>query len=271
MKEFELLYKYREWNKYTKESLENNYLWFSHVDEFNDPFELFHKTISGIRQENVLDDFSCYFKFLGKNNIEQPISTDILYQQLKDAEPGIINQILNIIEKVLQPLQNNKIKELKDTTKIFSLSFHNNHPLLWGHYANGLNGLCIEYDLNKEDQPLVFGYCPVDYNENPLIINVLEMLRSGQTIHDFSEQIYATKHQLWHYEKEFRLIADEEKIQGNKVYLKEKTIKSIIIGEKLSPEYKKEIKDIALKKGIDLYQAVAIPSEFKIDICKYEI
>ncbi len=66
MKKFEPLYKFRGVNEYTLNSIDENTLWFSHVDDFNDPFELFYKVISGINEENIIEALDAYLTFAEK-------------------------------------------------------------------------------------------------------------------------------------------------------------------------------------------------------------
>ncbi|MEZ9068495.1 hypothetical protein [Vibrio atlanticus] len=56
----------------------------------------------------------------------------------------------------------------------------------------------------------------------------------------------------------------------NKYQLSEDVISSIIIGEKMSVEDQLKVKSTIGDRNIKLYKAVAVPSDFRIDIVEYE-
>ncbi|WP_135382282.1 DUF2971 domain-containing protein [Vibrio tasmaniensis] len=270
MSRFEPLYKFREVNKYSLSSIAENTLWFSHVDDFNDPFELFYKIISGINLDNMDDALEVYLSYAEKNQMSNADFKNGFLKTLATLDEEAKYSIIEKISDTIKPLQDDKIHKVKSDNKIFSLSFANDHPLLWGHYANGLKGMCIEYDFNKQKKPLNIGYCPVDYLDKPFTINVLNLLKTNTDISIYGNEIFATKNEVWSYEEEFRLVSENEVMPGNKYQLSEDVISSIIIGEKMSVEDQLKVKSTIGDRNIKLYKAVAVPSDFRIDIVEYE-
>ncbi|MCL9777613.1 DUF2971 domain-containing protein [Vibrio methylphosphonaticus] len=177
MKKFELLYKFREVNDYSLNSINENTLWFSHVDDFNDPFELFYKITSGITEDNITEALDLYFTFAQSQGMRLASLKEDILPYISHSSAYVKSTVINMISQEILRLQQDKIEKVKTDYKIFSLSFENNHPLLWGHYANGLKGMCIEYDLNRQKEPLNLGYCPVEYLVKPYIINLLNFFK----------------------------------------------------------------------------------------------
>ncbi|OXX55468.1 hypothetical protein B9J80_05510 [Vibrio sp. V12_P9A6T4] len=271
MKEFEPLYKFRGVDEYSLNSIEENTLWFSHVDDFNDPFELFYKITSGIDEDNITDAFDAYLTFAEKQKMPFAVSKKAILSAVSTVTDDVKSTIINMISQAILPLQMAKIERVKNDNKIFSLSFSNEHPLLWGHYANGLKGMCIEYDLNRQRRPLNLGYCPVEYLDEPYTINLLDFLKYNHGISSYSEKIFATKNKVWAYEEEFRLISENDVMSGNKYKLNDDVIRSIILGEKMPMEDQLKVKSVIAGRDIKLYKAIAVPSDFRIDIVEYEI
>ncbi|OEF80044.1 hypothetical protein OA5_12600 [Vibrio cyclitrophicus 1F111] len=270
MSRFEPLYKFREVNEYSLSSITENTLWFSHVDDFNDPFELFYKIISGIDLNNMDEALEVYLSFAEKSQISNEGFKNVILKTLATLDEKTKHSIIEQISDKIKLLQDDKIHKVKSDNKIFSLSFANDHPLLWGHYANGLKGMCIEYDFNNQKQPLNIGYCPVDYLDKPFTINLLNLLKARTDISIYGNEIFATKNEVWAYEEEFRLISENEVMPGNKYQLSEGVISSIIIGEKMSVKDQLKVKNTIGDRNIKLYKAVAVPSDFRIDIVEYE-
>ncbi|WP_114736420.1 DUF2971 domain-containing protein [Vibrio cholerae] len=271
MKKFEPLYKFRGVNEYTLNSIDENTLWFSHVDDFNDPFELFYKVISGINEENIIEALEAYLTFAEKQKMPIAALKRYILGSTSTLTDDVKSTIINLISQAMLPLQMEKIERIKNDNKIFSLSFSNEHPLLWGHYANGLKGMCIEYDLNRQTRPLNLGYCPVEYLDEPYTINLLNLLKCNHTLSNYSDKIFATKNKLWAYEEEFRLISENDVMPENKYQLNDDVIRSIILGEKMSMEDQLKVKNVIADRDIKLYKAIAVPSDFRIDIVEYEI
>ncbi|MGF1845359.1 DUF2971 domain-containing protein [Vibrio clamense] len=270
MNKFYPLYKFREVNDYSINSIVENTIWFSHVDDFNDPFELYYKVTAGINSDNFTQSLGLYLSKREEEGNSLPIPKDMLLSIISESAPEQRRIIIDSIAAEILPLQMQKINEVRNDNKIFSLSFVNDHPLLWGHYANGLKGMCIEYDLNKQLEPLNIGYCPVRYDAKPYAINILEMLNNQKNISDYSEEIFATKNDVWKYEQEFRLVSKNSKMPGNQYQLGNDVIRSIIIGEKMLNKDILRVRKAIEGRNINLYKAIAIPEDFRIDIIDFE-
>ncbi|MFA5293767.1 MAG: DUF2971 domain-containing protein [Phycisphaerae bacterium] len=202
-----ILYKYRPLSgnnfKFTHNIFINNELYFSHPDQFNDPFDCkIPPNLKNVTKEQML-------KYIENINSE------------KFAKVGID------LVKAKQFINNKPISELRvyfsDKFKSYLnmgvLSLSELEPcnkknvglaiLMWSHYTDSHQGICIGFDYNK----LLFGFnnnpCIPDnvkyppaneYNWNPFTNNEKEI----------TDKIFFTKASCWEYEQEWRVVLPEK-------------------------------------------------------------
>lgn len=168
-----ILYKYRELNDFTIESLKENYFWSPSKEDLNDPCECYYTTES---YEKVI-------RFTSK------ISTN-----LEKATIGLSSSF-NIIQKMSKNLG------------IFSLSKSYNISSLWASYAGNHTGICIEYDLEEliSENKGLYQYFDVAYSNTPPDIGVEDF--QGITL---LQKMFGTKHHDWDKEQEFRVVCDKQ-------------------------------------------------------------
>ena len=80
------------------------------------------------------------------------------------------------------------------------LSAKNDDSLMWGHYANGHRGLCLEFDTSKE--PFTHAR-PVTYSSTVPLFSSIKVLEGN--VDDIVEALILTKHSSWSYENEWRI------------------------------------------------------------------
>jgi hypothetical protein len=102
------------------------------------------------------------------------------------------------------------LNELFDSYPIYSVSCHNNCPLLWAHYASCHSGFCIEFEFPACSQP-----DQVSYREHIECVSLLDFTKSqfglmgvelGVRVHD----ALLVKLNCWAYEGEYRWIANND-------------------------------------------------------------
>lgn len=282
--EFPPLFKFRSLDKgsmkYTLKGIEDNEIWFAGINSLNDPFEMYYSVNIGVREENIQDFFLLLLEVF--NDREKYSNFDIsalpfnetfirmILQQIPAFTSDIRAQITKGIEEKLPLIQLHGIKKIKNDTKLFCCSKVDSHPLLWGHYADGMRGICIEYNFNNQLRDPYFGFCEVDYQGSPLSINFLNFIKQNQVMDDYSERIFGTKNNAWVYENEFRLIASNDHWEGNKYKLSDNVIRSITIGEFIRPEPLKELLRAVEGKDIELKIALAKPETFSTETIPFE-
>lgn len=276
---FPPLFKFRNVNEKTLESIANNEIWFANVDSLNDPFELFYKIIFDLDENNVDSFFKLMVEVADDREKYNKLNVDELHPQIEFARQyqDIIANfpvhtkrlIVDGINENIKALNKQVLKKIREETKLFCLSTVDSHPLLWGHYANGMRGICIEYDFNKQKRSPYFGSCYVEYKKQPLTLKVADFIRRNHHINDFSEDIFGTKNTSWAYEEEFRLIANGEHWAGNKYKLSEGVIKSILIGEFIDHRDLEKLLKVVDGTDIELKIAVAEPEFFRTKTIPY--
>lgn len=284
---------------------------------FNDPYDCIffqdendktktHKLLKNYAAFLGLSDFvlsdRVYTKMTDKSLInivrkEIIIEQTLIKKTLRyDYQPGL-NKLTDMVVKRSPELKialEKSIKEwderieavfekTKNNARIACFSKRNDSMLMWSHYSNSHQGVCIEYDVEDIDclrnveyiyemkgsylYKVMSNILAVDYlTRNKIEFNNKEMLDEG-----IIKPFYA-KSIDWSYEEEVRCIYfttnnNRMVVRYNDGYLFNVGLpKSIIIGYKVSDEKRKEIIDIAKKYNIPCHQTKLNDKEFKIDI-----
>ena len=194
---------------------------------------------------------------------------------------GISKEIVDdMVQNIISSFKNVKFPN----NLISCFSEMNDSELMWAHYGNHLEGVCLCFDTTLDVE--LFKYVQkVDYS----------LHRPTISLGDFN--VYFTKSLAWSYEQEWRLVVDRE---PNDCFISTKSCVGLILGANLS--YENKIKKIvkteiidgnsvdkieqetllgwgaltiaANKKGLNIYKAVPDPYKFKITIqdwCQDEI
>ncbi len=123
----------------------------------------------------------------------------------------------------------------------------NDSLLMWAHYANHLNGVCLRFDTTKDK--LFQNVHKVDYSK----------FRSNSN--DYN--VYFTKSLDWSYEQEWRLVQN-----STEEFISTTACTGIIVGE--NADIKPFLEFVLSKDNISLFRAKANANEFKIDIFEWE-
>ena len=261
------LYKYKPLNEYTIDSIRNDYLWLSKPSVLNDPFESF---VNDDFNPNKLISFAEDYHFF-----EDEYLTKIWHERVKTGE-SIIEVLKQMTDEIDDTQQKTLAKDklyycLKDMCEFYrqasvdftdmidkrfligSLTTNPLSIIMWSHYADSHNGVCIEYDLaeNPYIEKLVL---PVIYTETTL---------SHDDIIDNELLLYAMlfKAPDWKYENEWRVISTT---QYNRLYAKPT---AIYLGAKgwLDEEKLINLQLISKEKNIDLHLVCKSGSSYRLE------
>lgn len=157
------LYRYRPMSLNSVQALQENRLYFSTSDYYDDPFDTFiNVQISGIREEFDM------VKKMGKKNFEHALPQiskllDLNEDQAEEITAQIIDNVYKIIEnpescdRIQRYFRNIRNEIKKETISVcFSESWKNES--LWIKYAQQHRGFVVEYDLNKNENLLCGQY-----------------------------------------------------------------------------------------------------------------
>lgn len=179
------LYKFREVNDYTLDSLREGYLYFSHVRAFNDPFEfrpyLSHDT--------------------GAKSLRRHVEAHV-----RRINPGL--PYLERARFVTEILKGGNLREVMNRRRYFPeekvkevavlcLSANRGSILQWSHYARNHEGICVELDVNNDE--LLRSSLPINYSEKYPEIDFW-----SNPPHEEIERAMLTKSVDWSYEAEYR-------------------------------------------------------------------
>lgn len=182
------LFKFRSINKYLIDTLVKSTIYFANPVRLNDPFDCQVDIRKAV--ENAISLLSG-----GKRQ-----------NLIKLSKPnGFFDNIQKSIKNV----------------GVCSFSFVLEEPLLWSHYADGHKGLCLTYEMPfqsffKPSKSIPGAIIPVDYGENRLtdwlIENAPEKAKTDteKFSHDLLGKVLSIKGEGWRYEKEARIICDQE-------------------------------------------------------------
>lgn len=234
------LYKFREVNTNNLSALANNQLWFSSLNDFNDPFEGSH-----IKDNNIDFELLSSFELKLKDDVG-----DHQYQEILD-ELNLIDGAFTK-EEFFQKMAEHDLEKfinIVHSSKVVCLSIEQeeNNPitnnLMWSHYANGLRGYCLVFNgdellkdiyssTTESIRPII-----VEYQDHPNVIKLNDFLQSEGLLNsediNFVEKVtetVATKSSDWKYENEFRIMSLNK---SDFHYYTPNTLKEIIVGDKM--------------------------------------
>ncbi|MEQ6118473.1 DUF2971 domain-containing protein [Reichenbachiella sp. MALMAid0571] len=202
--ENDIVYKYSDWNDYSKDALEKRYFWFSKPTNFNDPFD---SNMDILRAFNGAKNI-----FTQNKKPENELLLDFVKRKTKDF--GILC--------LTKPTEKGKTGDK---------GFNNLH--FWSHYANSHRGISIGYDAKEIENyysEKLFCNSPltkVNYFEEPVDIDsydftisqdengtttkridgIFGLYKDDKNEDLFFEQILLFKDKrIWGLENEFRII-----------------------------------------------------------------
>lgn len=185
------LYRYRQINDNTKDSLRNHYLYFSPITKLNDPFE-----------------GHAEFKFSGTKAQKERFIKDVGKQYVSGSRKerrAALSKRRSVLsrDKADTDFVQTNARKILDENPVCCFSRTNNDILMWSHYAGAHTGLCLGFD-REALKTLVYLRCVMEdivYQENLPVINRVKE-RSAKGVYP----LFRTKAKHWEYEQEVRLI-----------------------------------------------------------------
>ena len=226
------LYKYKSDFNHLGQILDHSKLFVPTPHKLNDPFDVrFRFTKEEVRKLRVEDEKVHEHKFAPDWN-----------KMLDDDAPGGGNEIMQ--ETLFKTM--NKIQQ--DMIAIFSMADSPDNKLLWGYYANGYSGYCLEFDFSHEEQHSQYIF-KVDYNFKEDMIEASSFSDLSNPLNYV--QPFRIKNEIWDREGEYRLIVanPDEKFDHCFAPIQKQTLKSIYFGYKVEQKLIDEIKYFAVEKG----------------------
>lgn len=229
------LYKYTSHNtEYKYEIITKSQLWFSKVENFNDPID----SKLDYRQQYTSDEILQYWKNFLKNKPEHPQTIEEILHNWGNNS-SFIKQ------------QNRVYSQQKSQMGVVCFSVNPKNILMWSHYANNHKGIVYEFKPNlfSTSQTSLFQAFPfkVDYPCSKEY-QLLSYAKTGEERNKQFVKELTTKAPEWAYEEEYRMI-DLEK-SGNKKF-NILSLNSIIFGVKTTNDEIDVIKCLCKKYGLN--------------------
>lgn len=226
-------------NNFYLDALKKQELWLSSPYYFNDPFDcVINVNFEEIAREVFLKKVHSFFN--------------------EEAAENFLNMVDEKTESLSLKMGSKKYKENvgKITDRIFVACFSEPCNLkslrMWGHYANSHKGFCLEYDIIDICKCWEDGVLPVLYSNKYYI---QQRGKTGQDIRRFKTTFAFTKAYEWNYEKEWRLLAIEEKAAGKAGFLSPfVTPIRAYLGCRIEEKLKDELIVICKQLGINVYE-----------------
>jgi hypothetical protein len=271
------LFKYCDFSDHNKNNLNNNIVWLTSAENFNDPYDCSLTYSNEALLNRKIEEYGINFLFknanLGKFTFTKDEEIEIMHSTNKirkiieimlpkdtELDKNTKTRFPSIVIEAIEEFQRPLAKANRSKTFVSCFSETNKSIIMWSHYACKHKGFCIEYNV-KDDNSNVYFY-PIFY-EKKLFDLTKYLLTNKEEFNDFALLIAClTKSKEWEYEKEWRLIPYRVVDKQSEWSMPKPT--ALYIGAKATDNDKKWIKNIAHSKNIDLYQAKIDDKEFRI-------
>ncbi len=255
-----ILYKYLKPNERALKSLETGQVWYSSPITFNDPFDGFLE----LPKSREFDDLKA---IIGRNlSHSNPFGDFELGVSITETPPG---QTSTIVRRY-RSTQSESEAELEAKIKsrgLFCMSSDPANILMWSHYAQNHEGVCIGYELNEESYKKYAKLVEVNYSTNgdKPVLDPSDFSDTELAI----EKIFTSKYGDWVYEKEWRFIHSSELASSKKGLLVEApgAVARVIIGLKTDPDYINKLEKIVGKEK--LFKSSYAYHKYKLVIEQY--
>ncbi|MFA0328026.1 DUF2971 domain-containing protein [Vibrio sp. 10N.222.49.E4] len=256
------LYRFLNVSDYTIDSVDKQYLYFSELKDFNDPFEdLFIAKMNIPKPESITDGrlISIHQKIKNSDPNAKVYSNEEFTGMLLNGVPltPFKTQLLKLTFKSIEEQY-----KLLVTNKKHCCFIQNNSSsatealkskLMWSHYGNGFRGFVIEFDKSQlleclqSDTNNHISYGDMFYGDLSTI-SVLDtfekFLEQGRETPNLNRLLTA-KSSEWSYESEFRISSLKQKVK-----YEINCVRSVTFGAKMPTKQLQSLVSLFKEKGV---------------------
>ncbi|MGP8329362.1 MAG: DUF2971 domain-containing protein [Methanosarcinaceae archaeon] len=279
MKPDKLFYKHQrienDDSNYTIENLSKYQLYFNDPTKFNDFFDCkIHYVYRG-KEEDWADLLKRegYDSTQIKKHIKLRIDDEIIE---KEGDLLILYPTNENYRAKNEPFLHGDIHK-KNLPQVCCFTETDDNILMWSHYADNHQGICLRFRSNQAADrhfltlnSTVSPFFKVEYKDDfPPEVNMFDNNR-----HQAISKFLVTKYSDWGYEKEYRMLLFEDKLEKGTIKYKKEDLEGIIFGLKIEPKNVERIYNTIdekyLKEGthVNFYEAREIRGKYKIQIVK---
>ncbi len=282
------LYRLRAYNDQSVKALEEDKLYFTRADRFNDPYDcLLYFDPKDIRKrlEKMFSDESLN-EGIDQTGLQFPLIGIARSKEEYIRKFGLIrNEIIdNMCEKQLDA-----VSMLQTTTFIICFCETILSPVMWSHYSDNHRGFAIEYEftpdcfaptpyVSNESNSMLYGWSsllPVFYSKYRAnaaeLAKLLCMCETKDRVRPKADRwieglflpdmlirtkLSLEKAESWSYEREWRMIVTQEwpfDIVNTKTPRDQKA-SAIYLGEKMEENHKNKLIAIGREKNVPVYE-----------------
>jgi hypothetical protein len=257
------LYKYQSIDPndpkcHTLDNLRNCHLWFSKIQDLNDPFDCAISIKFSSTNNELLEFFEVYLDSLRKQGKSDEIpKTESQY--LTDGKPN--SELKNLLKRRLWENDRQRLEKYSQWG-VACLTQQLDSILMWSHYANGHKGLCLEFDTNYSPFHERKYLHQVNYSNSYPKLSVMDIIQSPN---EFIKPV-TTKFKKWKYEEEWRIIKDKG---GEPLEYDPKALTAIYFGCSMPDDHKKLIAAMPAKSAARLYYMKRSNKRFELEAVPY--
>ena len=164
------LCRYRTCNDKAFQALENDKLFFSVPEAFNDPYDslVYVNPVAIIRDisQDLTSNMDSFIEGLKREDIRKAAIADILYHG-----PNGDKNVRSFLEGMFDAAEE-VTNKLRSNSRIICFSEVYDSMLMWSHYANYHKGFALVYEKTKLTNANVYSYDGEPITKRPLLVPV---------------------------------------------------------------------------------------------------
>lgn len=289
----ECLYRFYSYTENDLHSLANCYLWFSKLEDYNDPFEgIFSKEIYSFNIEELTAS--------ELTNSAKGILSGGKYTRLQ-VEKMILEASLNgefnslreeVYRSFISSLDTLFFEDFRESFCYCFCRSSKGSPVeknkqMWSHYADGLRGFLVEFEQNQlihsieKLNELKVYYQTMEYEKlnKSLAKEYFLAFSKDQISHEHLTSMVCRKDEFWKYENELRFLTvaseNPNKNLKNQHLFSFNSVRRVIIGDKMSSTKRNTLLAILKSMGVDIASQVYVAKvnqlEMELEIFPFDI
>ena len=255
-----LLYKYRSWGRqHDRDNLLKRQLYFSSPKDMNDPFDF--KIPPNFALLNNEELIQLYFNEGISKFTDEQVSK---MGGVEEMQRKMAIAFKTDLPKTQKDYESNSFPTIDRHFGVICLSHVWDSVLMWSHYSDKHTGFCLGFDQKLLLETCKFGsQGDVQYDHFPNISPLAA--NDPETI--IKQSFF--KAPGWEYEGEYRIVKLEypdELSHEMRIHLyPDECLREIILGLQISDEDRADLKKIASKRKIPIYQVQKVPLSFNLE------
>jgi hypothetical protein len=162
------------------------------------------------------------------------------YMNLNDPMEGLFTSSRLLRTSARYRAIRDAIRYNKAQTGLCSFSEVYDHELMWAHYANQFTGICVAYSLPRllKALPAEIAFVRMYYDEM-----VPTVYRTSKDPSQLARMVLSYKNYRWLYEREWRMFAEQGKIDYHDIAC----VAKVYLGSRITLADRKQL-EVALKR-----------------------